>query len=90
MIVIGKLPAILVDPAIVAVPLPLSVKLTPAGKLPTSLSVGVGVPDVITVKEPGVPAVNVVVAALVIDGGVPVTVRLALPVFAEWMLSVGV
>jgi hypothetical protein len=40
--------------------------------------------------EPGLPAVNVVLAALVIDGGVPVTVRLALPLFPEWMLSVGV
>jgi hypothetical protein len=34
----------------------------------------VGVPDVVTVNDPGVPAVNVVLAALVMLGGVPVTV----------------
>jgi len=76
-IMIGKLPAVFVDPAIVAVPLPLSVKLTPIGRLPTSVRLGVGVPDVVTEKEPGVPAVNVVLAALVINGGVPTTFSVA-------------
>jgi hypothetical protein len=87
---IGKLPAAFVVPAIVAVPSWLSVKLTPVGRLPTSLRLGVGVPDAVTMNEPGLPAVNVVFAALVIDGGVPVTVRLALPLFPEWTLSAGV
>ena len=58
-------------PARVAVPLPLSVKVTPPGRVaPPSDSVvaaGKSCP-VVTVKVPGVPTVKVVEAALVIDG----------------------
>jgi hypothetical protein len=55
------------------VPFPLSVKEIPAGT-PVALSEGVGVPDVVTVNEPWMPAVKVVPAALLKEGGVPVTV----------------
>ena len=83
MIVIGKLPALVVVPASVAVPFPLSMNMIPLGRLPVSLKAGVGVPVDITVNMPAMPAVNVVLAPLVICGGVPVTVkapvRLAVP-----------
>ncbi len=60
----------------VAVPSPLSVKLTPDGNVPLRLiEVTVGVPDVVTVNVPAVPTVNVVDAALVKDGGVPTLSR---------------
>jgi len=51
-------------PASVAVPSPLSVKVTPPGRgeLPID-SDGVGTPVVVTVKVPGAPSVNVVVVA---------------------------
>ena len=52
-------------PAMVAVPLPLLVKVTPLGSAPDSLSVADGVPVVVTVKEPLVPAVKVELVALV-------------------------
>ena len=55
-------------PARVAVPLPLSTKVTPEGSAPVSLSAGVGNPVVVTVKVPAVPVVNVVASALVIAG----------------------
>ncbi len=57
-------------PLRVAVPLPLSVKLTPPGSFPLSLSVVVvGTPGlVVTVKLPAMPTVKVVLAALVIAG----------------------
>src|SRR5271166_6919571 len=42
--------------------------VTPLGKAPVSLSVGVGVPVVVTVKLPAVPTVKVVLVALVIAG----------------------
>ena len=45
-----------------------SVKLTPLGSEPVSDSAGVGVPVVVTVKLPATPAVNVVVAPLVMAG----------------------
>ena len=55
-------------PVSVAVPSPLSTKVTPPGSAPVSLSAGVGKPVVVTVKLPGVPTVNVVLSALVIAG----------------------
>jgi hypothetical protein len=57
-------------PARVDVPLPLSTKVTPVGKLPVSVIVGVGhVPaPVVTVIEFDVPVVKTVEAALEIDG----------------------
>jgi len=42
--------------------------VTPLGSAPVSVKVGVGVPVVVTVKLPAVPAVNVVLFALVIAG----------------------
>jgi hypothetical protein len=89
-IVIWKFPAKLAVPAMVAVPLWLSTNVTPPGKEPVSVKLGVGVPLVVTVNEFAIPAMNVALLVLVIDGGVPVTVRPALPLFPEWMLSVGV
>jgi hypothetical protein len=46
----------------------LALKLTPTGNEPDSLSVGVGRPVAVTVNEPNLPTVKVVVAALVIAG----------------------
>ena len=46
----------------------MSAKVTPAGKVPVSLIDGVGLPVVVTVKVPAVPAVKVAVLALVIAG----------------------
>ena len=74
-------------PAIVAVPLPLSVKVTVLGKEPASLKLGVGVPEVVTVKELATPAVNVALLPLVIAGGVPVTFNVAVLLVAPGPLS---
>ena len=52
----------------VAVPLPLSVKVSPAGSAPDSVSAGAGSPVVVTVKLNGVPTIEVAEAALVIAG----------------------
>ena len=52
----------------VAVPLPLSLKVTGLGNDPDSLRLGVGDPVVVTEKVPAVPTVKVVLLALVIDG----------------------
>ena len=57
-------------PLSVAVPLPLLTNVTPLGSVPVCVSVGVGVPVVVTVKLPAVPTVNVVLLALVIAGAV--------------------
>ena len=43
--------------------------VTPLGSGPVSLKIGAGVPEAVTVKEPAVPAVNVVLLALVKAGG---------------------
>ena len=58
-------------PVAVGVPLntPVAVlNVTPAGRAPDSLRVGVGEPVAMTVKVPAVPAVNVALFALVIAG----------------------
>jgi hypothetical protein len=60
-------------PASVAVPLPLSVKVTPAGSAPVSVRAGVGEPVVVTVNEPAVLVVKVVLEPEVIAGGVCTT-----------------
>ena len=52
----------------VAVPLPLSVKVIPAGRAPVSVSAGVGAPVVVTVKLNGAPTIEVADAALVMAG----------------------
>jgi hypothetical protein len=55
-------------PASVAVPSPLSVKLTPLGSAPDSDSDGDGEPVVLTVKPPACPTTNVACDALEIAG----------------------
>ena len=56
-------------PLIVAVPFPLSVKVTvPGGSVPVNDSVGFGFPVVVTVKVPGTLTVNDVLMLLVIVG----------------------
>jgi hypothetical protein len=69
-------------PARVAVPLPLSVKVTPVGSVPDSPSAGVGNPVALNVKVPAVPAVKVVEGADVMAGGWS-TVRVKLWVAGE-------
>jgi hypothetical protein len=68
----------------------LSVKVTVLGKGPVSLKLGVGVPEVVTVKELATPAVNVALLPLVIVGGVPVTFNVAVLLVAPGPLSVEV
>jgi hypothetical protein len=53
------------------VPLPLSTKLTPVGKMPSTLTVGAGNPDVVTWKDRFCPVVNVALAAEVMAGPWP-------------------
>ena len=45
-----------------------ALNVTPLGNVPVSLNVGVGEPVAVTVKEPAVPTVNVVLFALLIAG----------------------
>jgi hypothetical protein len=59
----------------VAVPLPLSVKLTPVGSVPVSPSEGAGDPVVVTVKVPAVPTVKAVDAALAKTGPWPTMIE---------------
>ena len=61
-------------PAIVAVPLPLSVNVTPAGRLPVLVIVVAAAGLVVTVKRARAAEVNVAWSALVIAGA-SVTVR---------------
>ena len=53
-------------PLSVAVPFPLSVKVTPLGRAPVSARDGVGTPVDVTVNVPGLLAVKTVLFALVI------------------------
>jgi hypothetical protein len=55
-------------PLSVAVPFALATNVTPLGRVPVSVRVGVGVPVAITVKVPFVPTENVVLLALVMVG----------------------
>ncbi|MDE3202704.1 MAG: hypothetical protein KGQ66_00610, partial [Acidobacteriota bacterium] len=68
---IGQLPAEPVAgvPAIVAVPSPLSVKVTPGGRAPVSVLKACPLPVVVTVKDPGEPTVKVADEGLVKLGG---------------------
>jgi hypothetical protein len=52
----------------VAVPSPLSVKVTPPGKDPLSLKEGGGKPDVVTVKVPAEAMVKEALFALMMEG----------------------
>ena len=74
MIVIGYTPPVPAAgvPASAAVPSPLSTNVTPDGREPVSESAGAGLPDVVTANDPALPVVNVVVAADVIAGAVPI------------------
>jgi len=55
-------------PPSVAVPFPLSLKVTPLGSTPASVRVAVGAPVVVTVKLPAVPTINVILFPLVMTG----------------------
>ena len=55
-------------PLSVAVPLPLSWKVTTLGNAPLSLMLAVGDPEAVIVNEPAAPVVKVVLAALVKAG----------------------
>jgi hypothetical protein len=55
-------------PERVAVPFGPGVNVTPPGKTPDSVSVGAGIPVVVTLKLPGFPTTNVVLNALVMAG----------------------
>ena len=57
-------------PARVAVPSPLSVKVTPVGSAPDSVSFATGLPVLVTVNDPAVPTVNVAELPLVMAGAV--------------------
>src|SRR5260370_409284 len=64
-------------PLSVPVPLPLLRNVTPAGKVPLSVMLGVGDPLVVTLNVPAAPTWNVTAVALVIVGGWPtVSVKL--------------
>ncbi len=70
--VIGYVP--LVPAAGVPASAPIAaVNVTPVGNAPVSLRVGVGVPVAVTMKDPAVPTINVVLLLLVI----------VVPVFGE-------
>jgi len=67
-IVIGKAPEVAEVPLSVAVPLPLSMKVTPAGSAPVSVNAAVGKAVEVTVKLPGVFTVKATLLALVMLG----------------------
>src|ERR1700691_628267 len=69
-----------------AVPSPLSVKVTPAGRGPVPVSAGAGNPRVGTVKVTESPAVKVVDARLVIAGAW-FTARAQVCVALPWSLA---
>ena len=71
-----------------AVPLPLSVNVTPVGSAPVRVRVGLGVPVVVTVNDPAVPIVNVVLLALVIAGAVPAAVTLGIPDWSARLINI--
>ncbi len=65
-------------PARVAVPLPLSVKVTPLGSAPDLVTVGGGTPLVVTVKLLALPTVKVALFGLVMVGAPELTVSVKL------------
>ena len=66
--IMGKEPEVAAMPASVAVPLPLSTKVTPVGSAPVSVRAGFGKPVVVAVKLPATFTEKVVALALVIAG----------------------
>jgi hypothetical protein len=83
-------------PPVLAAGVPLSTpaeKVTPAGSVPVSLKVGVGIPVAVTVNDAAAPTLNVVLAGLVMAGArwpVPCMVTLWLAAVAFRALSVNV
>src|SRR5579862_9286659 len=73
LIVIGKLPSEVGMPASLAVPSPLSVKVTPEGGEPVSDRAAVGAPAVVTVKLLVAPLANPTETAEVMAGGWSIT-----------------
>ncbi len=68
----------------------MSTKITPLGSAPTSVRAGVGVPVAVNWKDAGEPTVNVVVAALVIEGAVFVPPEPAVTTSVKaWLASGG-
>src|SRR5260370_37316508 len=67
--VMAKVPVAVGVPLSVPVPLPLLRNVTPAGKAPLSVMLGVGNPVVVTLNVPAAPTWNEVEFALVIVGG---------------------
>ena len=68
--VMGKVPLAVAVPDSVAVPLPLSAKVTPEGSAPVSPIDEAGMPVVVTVNLLKSPGVKVTAFALDTDGGV--------------------
>src|SRR5579871_6770373 len=69
MVIVKLFPAAaLALPAKVAVPFPLSVNFTPAGRAPFSVSCGAGTPLVVTVNFPAWPGLKVTEGAEVMAG----------------------
>ena len=66
-------------PEMVAVPLPLSVKVTPVGREPVSVRAGEGAPVVVTVVEKAAPTLEAAELALVMAGAT-FSVRVVVPV----------
>jgi hypothetical protein len=66
--VIGKVPVLVGVPLRTPPPEVSAVNVTPPGRVPLSVTAGVGVPVVVTLNEPAVPTVNVVLLALLKTG----------------------
>ena len=73
-------------PESVAVPLPLSRKRNPEGKVPVKVRAGGGKPEVVTLKVAELPTLKVVVAALVTWGAevTLTTAKIVPPVGSGW------
>src|ERR1035441_5737326 len=81
----GKLPVVVAGP----LSRPAELSVTPPGSGPVSVNVGAGYPVVVTVNEPSVFTVKVVLAALVMAGGcLTVRVKLCVPAGAAPLLAV--
>src|SRR5207245_1028663 len=65
--VMGYVPAVPAAGVPLRTPVP-ALNVTPPGNVPVSLKVGAGKPVAVTVNEPAVPTVNVVLLALVMAG----------------------
>src|SRR5208283_349084 len=66
--VIGYAPGVFATPLSVAVPLPLSTKVTPVGSVPASVMEGVGLPVAVITNVTVEPAVNEALLMLVMAG----------------------